>query len=92
MDPEMARLQVLSDPEMMARLREVCPLHPLLNADKSTISRYYMIAIYYRELTTWQMQRKTIRNGLQSLCKEWSQGHEKIQIRILQKRKSSWRK
>lgn len=23
MDPEMARLQVLSDPEMMARLREV---------------------------------------------------------------------
>jgi hypothetical protein len=24
MDPEMARLQVLSDPEMMARLRQVC--------------------------------------------------------------------
>jgi hypothetical protein len=26
MDPEMARLQVLSDPEMMARLREVLSL------------------------------------------------------------------
>ena len=28
MDPEMARLQVLSDPEMMARLREVCCSFP----------------------------------------------------------------
>ena len=28
MDPEMARLQVLSDPEMMARLREVSAAFP----------------------------------------------------------------
>ena len=32
MDPEMARLQVLSDPEMMARLREVFLLLSLFHA------------------------------------------------------------
>lgn len=33
MDPEMARLQVLSDPEMMARLREVAKTRSVHRAD-----------------------------------------------------------